>query len=354
MMPIPYPADTRAKGWRFELDMERARQSDTWTLASPEVRPWLLMMWATAWDQTPCGSLPDDDALIAARIGMPDKLFAKHRGILLRKWWLAEDGRLYHDVLVQRVIEMMGLRRRESDRKALARRGKKAIPPPPDGPGSPGESHASPAGVPRDTHGTTAGVHPQGGTSTSTSTRTGSSTLVLLPTPTALPAGAYEHGEYHGSPASVPRDNPLPGELLPGGPTKAGEIGLALKRAGVDPQTLCLADPRLAALIAQGATPDEFAGLAKEAISKGINSPWPWILKVLPARRAEAASLVLAPAATPPDPGAAAVGQTQQYLAEQEQHRAEAAQRTPEERAALLDRLAKLRANITDPTRKAG
>jgi hypothetical protein len=40
----PYPADTRAAGWRFDLDTTRIRQSDTWTLARPEIRPWLLML----------------------------------------------------------------------------------------------------------------------------------------------------------------------------------------------------------------------------------------------------------------------------------------------------------------------
>ena len=69
--PAPYPADTRAKGWRFELDMEQVRQSDTWALSPAEARPWLLLEWAVAWEQTPCGSLPNDDTLIAARLEMP-------------------------------------------------------------------------------------------------------------------------------------------------------------------------------------------------------------------------------------------------------------------------------------------
>ena len=30
----PYPAITRAKGWRFELDYEQVDQSDTWALAA--------------------------------------------------------------------------------------------------------------------------------------------------------------------------------------------------------------------------------------------------------------------------------------------------------------------------------
>lgn len=110
----PYPSDTRAKGWRLEIDHERIRQSDTWALASPEIRPWLLMLWMVAWEQTPCGSLPDDDALICARIGMQPKAFMKAREILLRGWWRADDGRLYHNILSQRVQEM--LTRRIKDR----------------------------------------------------------------------------------------------------------------------------------------------------------------------------------------------------------------------------------------------
>ena len=138
--------------------MERARQSDTWTLATAEARPWLLMMWATAWEQTPCGSMPNDDELIAARIGMPLKTFTKFRPILLRKWWLADDGRLYHDVLVQRVMEMMQTRRKESDRKALAR-ARNAASVPQDS-----------IGVPAVSHGTTTGLPPESDTGTGTGT----------------------------------------------------------------------------------------------------------------------------------------------------------------------------------------
>lgn len=118
----PYPAETRAKGWRFELDHERiCETSATWQLAAPAVRPWLLMLWMTAWRQTPCGSLDHDDALIAARIGMPAKDFAKHRAILLRGWWLAEDGRLYHDTITERVLHMLSKRANDAQRAANRR-----------------------------------------------------------------------------------------------------------------------------------------------------------------------------------------------------------------------------------------
>ena len=77
-------------------------------------------------------------------------------------------------------------------------------------------------------------------------------------------------------------------------PTKPGEVGQALKRGGIDPTTLNLSDPVLLALIAQGATPAEFEGLAREAVAKGIRAPFPWVLKALQGRRADAAAVVLA------------------------------------------------------------
>ena len=121
MREPPFPPDTRAKGWRLEIDHERIDQSDTWALAKPEVRPWLLMLWLVAWKQTPCGSLPVGDDLIAARIGMPRASFAKHRDVLMRGWWEATDGRQYHDVLAQRAIEMLDARAKNSARAAKRR-----------------------------------------------------------------------------------------------------------------------------------------------------------------------------------------------------------------------------------------
>jgi hypothetical protein len=148
----PYAADTRAKGWRFEIDHERIRQSDTWALARAEIRPWLLMLWLVAWEQAPCGSLPADEALIAARIEMPAKTFAKHKAVLLRGWKQAEDGRLYHPVITERVLEMVSYREKAATRKAAYR-----------------DSHKSPNDVPRDSPGDS---HVKNDTGTGTGTGT--------------------------------------------------------------------------------------------------------------------------------------------------------------------------------------
>lgn len=119
-LPAPYPADTRAKGWRFELDYEKIDQSDTWGLAAevPLARPCLVMMWLVAWTQEPCGSLPNDESIIRVRCGIPANVWPKVRELLMRGWWQAEDGRLYHDTVAQRVLEMIEYRRKNAERVA--------------------------------------------------------------------------------------------------------------------------------------------------------------------------------------------------------------------------------------------
>lgn len=146
--PPPYPADTRAKGWRFELDLERIRQSDTWALAPADVRPWLLMLWAVAWEQSPCGSLPADHGLIAARIGIAPKAFERCRSVLMRGWAEADDGRLYHATVTERVLEMVAYRtaaaKRKEDYRARMAESRASHA------GVPGDEPVRPASVPRD------------------------------------------------------------------------------------------------------------------------------------------------------------------------------------------------------------
>lgn len=145
----PYPPETRAKGWRFELDLEQIRQSTTWARTKPEARAWLLMLWACSWEQAPCGSLPDDRDAIAGLIGVPEAVWRRHADALMRGWWRAQDGRLYHDTLCRRVDEMMARRRSDSDRKARER-ARKALEAGANPPGDTPESRVTPAGLPPD------------------------------------------------------------------------------------------------------------------------------------------------------------------------------------------------------------
>lgn len=121
----PYPAETRVRGWRFELDYERLNQSDTWAIAPPDMRPWLLMLWLTAWQQAPAGSMAADDQIIAAKIGMEYRQFVAHKDILLRGWRAYSDGRLYHPVIVEQVLAYQEFNRKERERIAAWREKKR-------------------------------------------------------------------------------------------------------------------------------------------------------------------------------------------------------------------------------------
>ena len=174
----PYPADTRAKGWRFELDLERVMQSDTWALSSPDTRPWLLMLWTVAWQQVPCGSMPSDDALIAARLGMKLGAFKKAREVLMRGWKPASDGRLYHETITERVLDMLGRKEGERKRKAEYRARMEAE-----------RKAAESLGVPSLSHGTDVGQTWESGGSDATGTGTGTGTGLLKTKNLSVPNG---------------------------------------------------------------------------------------------------------------------------------------------------------------------
>ncbi|WP_157130318.1 hypothetical protein [Burkholderia pseudomallei] len=222
----PYPSDTRAKGWRFELDLERVMQSDTWALASPDIRPWLLMLWTVAWQQVPCGSMPSEDALIAARLGMKEAAFKKAKSVLMRGWKLASDDRFYHETITERVIDMLGRKEGERKRKAEYRARMEA------------ERRLSESdGVPSMSHGTGVGQTRDSGGNDATGTGTG----------TGL-----------GSSSSTVRSVSDASE----GPIRAGQLTGVMREFGVQANP---ADPRIIALAEQGVSPETVRAACEEA-----------------------------------------------------------------------------------------
>ena len=114
----PYPATLRAKGFTLSIDWELIEQSDTWVICPVNLRPWLLMIWTRSWVSAPAGSYTADDEAIAARIGMPLREFQVNRDYLMRGWYRADDGRLYHPFVTKLVLDMAG--KREKDRKRVS------------------------------------------------------------------------------------------------------------------------------------------------------------------------------------------------------------------------------------------
>lgn len=302
--PAPYPAKTAAKGWRFELVYEAIEQSDTWSLAAeiPMCQHALLMMWLVAWMQVPCGSLPADEDLIRAKCRIPVDVWPSVRAVMMRGWWPADDGRLYHNTLVMRVEEMMARRRSDADRQAK-RRAKVTPDTEPPSPENPPGAHTGHSDVTRDTAVSRAEVHPE----SSTDNR--------------QPNTVVTEVDFSGRSARA-RASPAPEVGF--ADTKAGEVGRAFERAGLPAASINLADPRLAALIAQGATPDEFEGLAREALRKQVDDPYAWTLVVLPKRREDAAAIALAPKAPVTVAENPDVARTAAALAEMKKNREEA------------------------------
>ena len=232
-LPIPYPADTRAKGWRFEIDYEKVEQSDTWSLAAevPMAQPALLMLWLMAWTQAPCGSLPNDENLIRVKCRIPAKSWPALRPILMRGWWLADDGRLYQDTIVNRVLEMLEYRRKNAARQAT-HKGKK---------GDSRTSNALPTSEQPDSNDT--------GTGTGTGTGTNSSL----------------------------RED--------GARLTSGAVCKAMKSVGL--QSVNPSHPKLQALIDAGITLPEFTDAAKHAFDN--QKPFAYALATAEGRRRDAA-----------------------------------------------------------------
>jgi hypothetical protein len=272
-----YPAD-----WRKDVELRSC---------SVAARGLWIDMLCIAHECEPYGHLtvngrPMTCAQIAGQVGLTaaqcktliDELV--ENGVARR----TDDGTLYN----KRMVEDEDLRNRRAEGgKAGSEHGHK------------GAQHGSKGGRPKkETGDKKPPSHPPSepppSSSSSSSASAKNEALADTPPPLRAPAGQdaqQQDGEGTGK-----------ADTSGHAPTQAGAICRAMRQAGM--QQTNPGDPRFLALVAQGATEAEFVSLAEEAKRRGINAPWPWVLKVLPERRAEAAAINLAPAATsaPVDP----------------------------------------------------
>ncbi len=127
-------------------------------------------------------------------------------------------------------------------------------------------------------------------------------------------------------------------------PSAAGAVCKAMRRAGLTATNP--GDPRLLALLEQGATEGEFIGLAAEAVAKAKG--WAWVLHVLQARRAEAAAIALAPPTPERKSGSAAPS------AEETRVALDAQRMTDEDRAASKEARDRVMATLRPVLRHVG
>lgn len=240
VLPAPYPASTKAKGWRFELDYEAIQQSDTWALAEevPMAQPALLMMWLTSWAQIPCGSFPNDPNVIRAKCKVPAKDWKRMSEVLMRGWWLADDGRLYHPTITARVLTMLSCKEGERTRKAEWRARKDAELKLAEANAMAGESQD----VPSMSHGTDAGLTGESHGSDATGTGTGTGLGIDTPPPSREREPNLSHG------------------------TTAGRFVKAMRAQGIPDGNP--SSPALLTLIEAGATEGEFVEAARKAAAE--------------------------------------------------------------------------------------
>ncbi|MGU3661092.1 DUF1376 domain-containing protein [Methylobacterium fujisawaense] len=109
----------------FMLDVERLFASELWALSTGEEFKAAVALWGRAWQQTPAGSLPNDDRLLAAFSGAGAR-WKKVREMALRGFVLCADGRYYHRVLCEDVLRASQKKEERRQRTLAASRARRA------------------------------------------------------------------------------------------------------------------------------------------------------------------------------------------------------------------------------------
>lgn len=106
--PPPVPADADLKDFAF-TPIFRARLFGSAFHARSTDAEWRagVTLWLKAQDQTPAGSLPDDDIELSrlAELGRDLRTWRKVKKGALHGWYKCNDGRLYNDVVAEVINE---------------------------------------------------------------------------------------------------------------------------------------------------------------------------------------------------------------------------------------------------------
>ena len=153
MAPFPPPlvppeVSLGGNEW-FPLYHRRLRKSRWWRGASDLARSRNVDLWCAAFEETPAGSLPDDDLDLAegAGYGRDVEAFRLAKAEIMAPWTYCADGRWYHPALCEVVLEMWERtsERRKADRARQAAHRRRTRP------CALAQSEGAPLGVTRDT-----------------------------------------------------------------------------------------------------------------------------------------------------------------------------------------------------------
>ena len=118
------PPDSDLQDFPFmPLHVARLRDSDLASEERPEACWYAVLLWAASWHQLPAGSLPDNDVVLTKLIGLGRdvRTFRKHKEGAMRGFIKCDDGRLYHPVVAEQVLEGWERKRQQRWRSELAR-----------------------------------------------------------------------------------------------------------------------------------------------------------------------------------------------------------------------------------------
>lgn len=121
--PPPVPADADLRHYpNMPLEVARLRDSGI-AMADAEAFRCAVLLWCASWHQIPAGSLPDDDAELCRLVGLGRDLrsWRKIKGGAMRSWVVFNDGRFYHRVVCEKVIESLNSTQLYEWNKACAR-----------------------------------------------------------------------------------------------------------------------------------------------------------------------------------------------------------------------------------------
>lgn len=291
---VPAEVDLRDFGF-MPLDVLRLRDSDLAALASGDEFKAAVLLWCVAWHQVPAASLPKDDRLLARYVGVDAATWRRLKAEAMRGFVECSDGRLYHAIIGEKAREAWASKKSQRARTEAATRAR--------------EERRRAALVERgllrdDVRDVERDVVQGTGTGTGIlrkeEGRATAYAAARAPDPEPEPGirrGSPPPDEFTLDEAPQALVDTAPPEANGQPPTKAGSTCRAMRQqAGL---TACNpGDPRLLALIDQGATEAEFVDVAREAVAGGKG--WAWVLKVVEARRADAARIALAPAPAAP------------------------------------------------------
>ncbi|WP_206601187.1 DUF1376 domain-containing protein [Burkholderia seminalis] len=104
-LPNPLtPADCNLRDFPFmPIEVKRLLTSETWVLGTGDERAAAITLWLESWHQIPAASLPADDRMLGHL--SQAKNWKRVKDHALRGWVKCADGRLYHPVAAEKVLE---------------------------------------------------------------------------------------------------------------------------------------------------------------------------------------------------------------------------------------------------------